>query len=107
MLLNREETFGPVAAVLSFESDEDAIAMANETDLGLVAGVFTRDISRAHRYARDLRAGIININDTPTYWQPHTPFGGFAGTRSGVGRLGGPYTLMELTQTKAVVVDIS
>jgi acyl-CoA reductase-like NAD-dependent aldehyde dehydrogenase len=107
MLINREETFGPVAAVLSFESDDEAIAIANDTDLGLVAGVFTRDIARANRYARELRAGIVNINETPTYWQPHTPFGGFAGTRSGVGRLGGAYTLMELTQTKAIVVDIS
>jgi acyl-CoA reductase-like NAD-dependent aldehyde dehydrogenase len=107
MLVNREETFGPVAAVLSFRTDEEAIALANGSDLGLVAGVFTRDIARAHLYARELRAGIVNVNETPTYWQPHTPFGGFAGTRSGVGRLGGPYTLMELTQTKATVVDIS
>ena len=107
MLINREETFGPVAAVLAFDSDDEAIAVANDTELGLVAGVFTRDIGRANRYASALRAGIVNINETPTYWQPHTPFGGFAGTRSGVGRLGGPYTLRELSQTKAVVVDVS
>jgi succinate-semialdehyde dehydrogenase/glutarate-semialdehyde dehydrogenase len=107
MLINREETFGPVAALIAFDSDDEAIAVANDTDLGLVAGVFTRDISRANRYASALRAGIVNINETPTYWQPHTPFGGFAGTRSGVGRLGGPYTLRELSQTKAVVVDVS
>jgi succinate-semialdehyde dehydrogenase/glutarate-semialdehyde dehydrogenase len=97
----------PVAALIAFDSDDEAIAVANDTDLGLVAGVFTRDISRANRYASALRAGIVNINETPTYWQPHTPFGGFAGTRSGVGRLGGPYTLRELSQTKAVVVDVS
>lgn len=107
MLLNRKETFGPVAAVVAFETDDEAIALANDTDLGLVAGVFTRDIARANHYARELRASIVNINESPTYWQPHTPFGGFAGTRSGVGRLGGPYTLMELTQTKSVVVDVS
>jgi acyl-CoA reductase-like NAD-dependent aldehyde dehydrogenase len=107
MLLNREETFGPVAPILTFRTDEEAIALANDTDLGLVAGVFTRDIARAAWYARELRAGIVNVNETPTYWQPHTPFGGFAGTRSGVGRLGGKYTLLELTQTKSVVVDIS
>lgn len=107
MLLNREETFGPVAPILTFRTDEEAVALANDTDLGLVAGVFTRDIARADYYARELRAGIVNVNETPTYWQPHTPFGGFAGTRSGVGRLGGKYTLMELTQTKSVVVDVS
>jgi acyl-CoA reductase-like NAD-dependent aldehyde dehydrogenase len=107
MLLNREETFGPVAPILSFESDDEAIALANDTELGLVAGVFTRDIARANHYAQALNAGIVNINETPTYWQPHTPFGGFSGTRSGLGRLGGKYTILELTQTKTVVVDIT
>lgn len=107
MLLNREETFGPVASLLTFRTDEEAVALANDTDLGLVAGAFTRDIARADFYARELRAGIVNINETPTYWQPHSPFGGFAGTRSGLGRLGGKYTILELTQTKTIVVDIS
>jgi acyl-CoA reductase-like NAD-dependent aldehyde dehydrogenase len=107
MLINREETFGPVAAILTFRSDEEAMAMANNTDLGLVAGVFTRDIARAYRYARALHAGIVNINESPTYWQPQTPFGGFAGTGSGLGRLGGKYTILELTQTRTMVIDFS
>ncbi len=107
MLLNREETFGPVAPVMTFKTDEEAVALANDTELGLVAGVFTKDIARANFYARSLRAGIVNVNETPTYWQPHTPFGGYAGTRSGLGRLGGKYTIMELTQTKTVVVDVA
>lgn len=107
MLLNREETFGPVAPILTFSSDEEAVALANHSDLGLVAGIFTREIARAHFYVQHLRAGIVNVNETPTYWQPHTPFGGYAGTRSGLGRLGGKYTLLELTQTKTVVVDVA
>ncbi len=107
MLLNREETFGPLAPILTFASDEEAVALANDTDLGLVAGVFTRDIARANFYAQSLQAGIVNVNESPTYWQPHTPFGGYAGTRSGLGRLGGKHTIMELTQTKTVVVDIA
>ncbi len=107
MLLNREETFGPVAPILTFATDEEAVALANDTDLGLVAGVFTKDIARANFYVQSLRAGVVNVNETPTYWQPHTPFGGYAGTRSGLGRLGGKYTIMELTQTKTIVVDVA
>ena len=107
MLLNREETFGPVAPILTFRTDEEAVTLANDTELGLVAGVFTRDIARANFYAQSLRAGIVNVNETPTYWQPHTPFGGYAGTRSGLGRLGGKYTILELTQIKTIVVDVS
>lgn len=105
MLLNREETFGPVAPILTFDTDEEAIEIANNSDLGLVAGVFTRDIGRADLYVRSLEAGIVNVNESPTYWEPHTPFGGYAGKRSGLGRLGGKYTILELSQVKTVVVD--
>lgn len=67
MLLNREETFGPVAAVLAFDSDDEAIALANDTDLGLVAGVFTRDIARAHPTpASSARASSISTRRRPT-----------------------------------------
>ncbi|HEV8469773.1 MAG TPA: aldehyde dehydrogenase family protein [Candidatus Limnocylindria bacterium] len=107
MLLNREETFGPVAPVLVFDSDEEAIRIANDCELGLVAGVFTRDLARADLYARGLQAGIVNVNEGATYWQPHTPFGGYAGKRSGLGRLGGRYTMLELSQLKTVVIDVA
>jgi len=106
MLLNQEETFGPVAPILTFDTDEEAIEIANAPDSGLVAGVFTRDISRADLYIRSLEAGIVNVNESPTYWEPHTPFGGYAGKRSGLGRLGGKYTIQELSQMKTAVVDV-
>ena len=105
MALFREETFGPVAAVTTFREVDEAIALANDSELGLVAGLFTAD-PRLARYASErLQAGIVNVNDVPTYWQPHTPFGGWTGKRSGVGRLGGKYTIMEMSQVKTIVYD--
>jgi succinate-semialdehyde dehydrogenase/glutarate-semialdehyde dehydrogenase len=103
MLIFREETFGPVAAVMAFRDVDEAIDLANDTDLGLVAGAFTSDPALAAYAGERLQAGIVNINDVPTYWQPHTPFGGFTGKRSGVGRLGGKYTIMEMSQLKTIV----
>jgi succinate-semialdehyde dehydrogenase/glutarate-semialdehyde dehydrogenase len=105
MELFREETFGPVAAVTTFRDVEEAIRLANDSDLGLVAGAFTRDPRLAGYVGERLQAGIVNINDVPTYWQPHTPFGGYSGKRSGVGRLGGKYTIMEMSQVKTLVYD--
>lgn len=103
MKIFREETFGPVAAVISFSDIDEAIGLANDTDLGLVAGVFTADPKLAEYVGERLETGIVNINDVPTYWQPHTPFGGYTGKRSGVGRLGGKYTIMEMSQIKTLV----
>jgi|FLYN01.1.fsa_nt_gi succinate-semialdehyde dehydrogenase/glutarate-semialdehyde dehydrogenase len=105
MLLNREETFGPVAPVLTFSDIDEAIALANDNELGLVAGVFTGSMSKAIYFGEQLEAGIVNINEVCTYWQPHTPFGGYSGKRSGVGRLGGKYTIMEMSQIKTLVLD--
>lgn len=106
MLLNREETFGPVAAVMTFSDMEEAIALTNDNELGLVAGVFTRSIDKGIYMAERIEAGIVNINEVCTYWQPHTPFGGFSGKRSGVGRLGGKYTIEALSQIKTILLDV-
>lgn len=106
MLLNREETFGPVAPVLTFSDLDEAISLANDNDLGLVAGVFTSSMDRAIYFGEQLETGIVNINEVCTYWQPHTPFGGHSTKRSGVGRLGGKYTIMEMSQLKTVVLDV-
>lgn len=106
MLLNLEETFGPVAPILTFADEDEAIAIANSTQTGLVASVFTSDLRKAFRIAEELQAGIVNINETSAYWQPQTPFGGYSGKHSGVGRLGGKYTMLEMTQIKTLVVDV-
>jgi succinate-semialdehyde dehydrogenase/glutarate-semialdehyde dehydrogenase len=97
MTIYREETFGPVAPVIAFEDDEEAIAMANDTHYGLAAYVYTRDIARAHRMFERLRFGIVGINDiNPT--AAAAPFGGMK--ESGLGREGGRDGIAEYLETK-------
>lgn len=106
MLLNMEETFGPVAPVIEFESDAEAVEIANETGYGLQMAVFTSSIKRCFWYADRLRTGNVVFNDTTDYWEAHEPFGGGGGTKSGHGRLGGRYTLDDVTHLKTVAIDI-
>lgn len=106
MLLNQEETFGPVAPLLMVEDYDQAIAIANGTGYGLQMAVFTRDLSKAFYFAERLRAGNVVINDTTNYWETHEPFGGGGGTRSGYGRLGGRFTFDEMMHLKTVALDI-
>jgi succinate-semialdehyde dehydrogenase/glutarate-semialdehyde dehydrogenase len=105
-LLNTEETFGPVAPIMSFDDYDQALAMTAQCKLGLVAAVFTTNITKAFYFAERLRTGIVNINDNSNYWESHIPFGGASGTQSGIGRLGGKYTLMEMTDLKTICLDV-
>jgi acyl-CoA reductase-like NAD-dependent aldehyde dehydrogenase len=106
MLLNLEETFGPVAPIIEFTSDEEAVEIANETGYGLQMSVFTSSIKRCFWYADQLRTGNVVFNDTTDYWEAHEPFGGGGGTKSGHGRLGGRYTLDDVTHLKTVAIDV-
>lgn len=94
-----EELFGPVLSVLSFDDEDQAVAMANDTRYGLAAGVFTCDLARAHRVTRRVRSGIVWVN-TYRAVSPMVPFGGFG--LSGFGREGGVESVMDYTRTKAV-----
>ncbi|HLT59138.1 MAG: aldehyde dehydrogenase family protein [Limnochordales bacterium] len=105
-LINREETFGPVAPLIRAKDDEEILRLANGGRYGLTCGVFTRDIKRAFHFAENIKSGIVNINDGSTYWELHIPFGGASGKRSGIGRLGGKYTMMEMTDLKTVTIDL-
>ncbi len=100
----REEIFGPVLCVTPFEGEEEAISLANATDYGLAAGIWTENLGRAHRVARKVRAGVVWVN---TYGMlPHNaPFGGVK--QSGWGREGGAEALAGYTQPKNILVDIS
>ncbi len=86
MKVAREEIFGPVLTVTSFETQDEAVAKANDSEYGLWAGVWTRELSRAHKVAAQLEAGIVTINEEPLTF-PQTPFGGFkkSGNSSGQG----------------------
>ncbi|MGX7677949.1 aldehyde dehydrogenase family protein [Jatrophihabitans sp. DSM 45814] len=95
--LARIETFGPVVSVMPFDTEDEAIAIANDTDFGLVAYAHTTDFARAHRVARGLQAGSVWIN-TYSDIQPSGPYGGYK--QSGYGRLGGVEGLHEFAQVK-------
>ncbi|MDQ3584970.1 MAG: aldehyde dehydrogenase family protein [Acidobacteriota bacterium] len=104
MRVAQEEIFGPVTSVITFSNEADLIKQANETIYGLSAGIWTKDITRAHRFAREIKAGVIWIN-TFNMFNAASPFGGYK--QSGYGREMGKHALELYTQVKSVWVDLS
>lgn len=105
-LVNREETFGPIIPLIGVDADDEAVAAANAVPLGLICSVYTRSLRRAFVFGHDLRSGIVNINETPNYWEAHVPYGGAAATNSGLGRLGGMNTLKEMLDVRSMIIDL-
>ncbi|MVA58606.1 aldehyde dehydrogenase [Agrobacterium vitis] len=99
-----QEFFGPVLSVVSFEGEEEALHLANDTAYGLASGVFTQNLARAHRMIRGLRAGVVWVN-TYRAVSPIAPFGGFG--LSGHGREGGMAAVLDYTRTKTVWLKTS
>jgi succinate-semialdehyde dehydrogenase/glutarate-semialdehyde dehydrogenase len=106
MAIAREETFGPVAPITAIGDEREAIDIVNGSPYGLLSAVFTADLGRGLRYAEAVRAGWVNVNEGTNYWESHLPFGGRAGSKSGVGRVGGRFSMERLTELKTVVVTM-
>jgi len=104
MTIAREEIFGPVLAVLTFQGEDEAVSIANSVEYGLAASVWTKNISRAHRLTQTLNSGIIWIN-TMMPENPAVPAGGFR--QSGFGKEGGLESLNEFSRRKTVWIDLS
>lgn len=104
MTIMQEEVFGPVASVIPFDTEEQALALANDSQFGLAAGIWTRDLGRAHRLARDVRSGIIWVN-TYRAVSAMAPIGGFK--NSGYGRESGIESVLAYTEQKTVWINLS
>ena len=102
--LAQEEVFGPVLAIIPFDTEDEAVALANDTDYGLVGGLWTSDLTRAHRVAHQIEAGLVSVNTfRPVHWM--LPYGGYK--MSGIGRENGLRVIDEYTETKTVVIELS
>jgi succinate-semialdehyde dehydrogenase/glutarate-semialdehyde dehydrogenase len=106
MRVSREETFGPIAPVIPFEGEAEALSIANDSPYGLLGSVYTRDIDRALRFAQRMETGWVNVNESSNYWEAHIPFGGRAGKESGIGRVGGHRAIEQMTDLKTIIVDV-
>jgi len=103
MRLFREESFGPVVAITRARDEAHAIALANDTEYGLSAAVFTRDTARGLRVARQIRSGICHVNGPTVHDEPQMPFGGV--NASGYGRFGGKAGIDAFTELRWITIE--
>jgi len=104
MKVSCREVFGPVVTVTRYTEFEEALEALNDSEFGLQAGVFTRDVERVFRAYRDLEVGTVLVNESPTFRAEHMPYGGVKD--SGLGREGVPYAIEEMTELKLLVLNL-
>jgi len=103
MSIAREEIFGPVLSVIPFDGEEEAVRLANDTDYGLAATVWTSDVRRAMRMTKAIKAGTVGVNGYQL--EPNSPFGGYR--QSGIGREGGRAAVEAYTELKTVLLPFT
>jgi acyl-CoA reductase-like NAD-dependent aldehyde dehydrogenase len=106
MEVAREESFGPVVPITTIRDEAEALQAINSSPYGLLTAVWTRDLTRGLRFAESARAGWVNINASSNHWESHLPFGGGAGSQSGVGRVGGRYSMETFTELKTIIMTL-
>jgi acyl-CoA reductase-like NAD-dependent aldehyde dehydrogenase len=99
-----EETFGPIAPVVAVDSLQNAIDLTNQSPYGLLSAIFTANLQDGLEFADRVHTGWVNINESSNYWEAHLPFGGRAGTDSGIGRVGGSHVMQSFTELQTVVL---
>jgi acyl-CoA reductase-like NAD-dependent aldehyde dehydrogenase len=100
-----EETFGPIAPVVAVDSLQHAIDLTNASPYGLLSAIFTANLQDGLEFADRVHTGWVNINESSNYWDAHLPFGGRAGTDSGIGRVGGSHVMQSFTELQTVVLS--
>ena len=106
MKVAREETFGPIVPITTIRDEAEATQIINSSPYGLLSAVFTKDIGRGLRFAESVRTGWVNVNATTNHWESHLPFGGRSGSLSGIGRVGGRYSMETFTELKTVILTL-
>ncbi|MFF4175844.1 aldehyde dehydrogenase family protein [Streptomyces sp. NPDC001750] len=105
-LLSREESFGPVVPIITGRDEDDLLRIANDDRLGLQGAVFTRSMTSAFRFIEEMAVGQVVVNESNNWWDINMPFGGAGGRSTGWGRIGGKWTLMDMTDTRTGVISL-
>lgn len=105
-LLSREESFGPVVPVITGRDEDELLRIANDDPLGLQGAVFTRSMTSAFRFIEEMEVGQVVVNETNNWWDINMPFGGVGARSTGWGRIGGKWTLLDMTDTRTGVISL-
>ncbi|MFE0792755.1 aldehyde dehydrogenase family protein [Streptomyces mutabilis] len=105
-LLSKEESFGPVVPIITGRDEDDLLRIANDDALGLQGAVFTRSMTSAFRFMEEMEVGQVVVNESNNWWDINMPFGGAGSRGTGWGRIGGKWTLLDMTDTRTGVISL-